>query len=250
MATLTFNRSDKMNAFSAEMEAELPAALDAAAGDTHIRVLVVTGAGRAFSAGGDVAEMQPDGAWQVSEPQRIERFRRVHAICLALYHFPKPTIAMVNGFAVGLGCNLCLACDLRIASESAKFGLAFVNVGLGDDFGGAWFLPRLVGTGKALELFPTGDSIDAAEAGRIGLVNRVVPAADLREETRALAVRLARGAASAQALIKETVRLRLQASLEDVLDFEAEHQGRQMDSADHAEGIAAFLDKREPRFPG
>ena len=249
VATLTFNRPAKMNAFEEEMERDLPEALAGVATNPAVRVLVVTGAGRAFSAGGDVVEMRPGGAWQVPESQRIERFRRFHAICLTLHRFPKPTIAMVNGFAVGLGCNLCLACDLRISSESAKFGLAFVNVGLGDDFGGAWFLPRLVGTGKALELLLTGDTIDAAEAERIGMVNAVVPAEQLAAQTLALAERLARGAASAQALIKETVRLGLQASLEDVLDFEAEHQARQMESADHAEGIAAFLEKRDANFP-
>ena len=248
IATLTLNRPEKLNAYSREFEDEMRAATAQAGTDPSIKALVVTGTGRAFSAGGDVSTMVPGGGWDLGRQGRYDRFSSLHEVATNLQTMPKPTIAMVNGFAIGAGCNLALACDMRIASERAKFGLAFVNVGLGDDMGGAWFLPRLVGLGKALELYLTGDIIDAAEALRIGMVNSVVEADELQTATYELAARLAAGPASAHGLIKETIYGGLNQALPELLDFEAERQAVEMTHADHAEGVAAFLEKRAANF--
>lgn len=248
VATLTLNRPDKLNAYNRQVEDEMRAATEALAGDDAVRAVVVTGAGRAFSAGGDVSDMTPGGGWDLSAGERYARFVGLHQVALNLQEMAKPTIAMVNGVAVGAGCNLALACDIRVASDKARFGLAFVNVGLGDDMGGAWFLPRLVGVGKALELYLSGGIIDAAEALRIGLVNQVVEHDTLSETTYALAERLARGATHAQGLIKETIYRGLGMSLSELLDFEAERQAAEMEHPDHREGVSAFLEKRDARF--
>ena len=250
IATMILSRPDKLNAYNRQVEDEMRQATAQLGADPNVRVVVVTGGGRAFSAGGDVGDMGPGGGWDLPREGRQERFNALHEVAVNLQGMPKPTIAMVNGVAVGAGCNLALACDLRIASETARFGLAFVNVGLGDDLGGAWFLPRLVGVGKALELFLTGSLIDAAEALRIGLVNRVVPADQLRATTYDLAGRLARGATGAQGLLKETVYRGLGMPLAELLAFEAERQPLQMEHPEHAEGVDAFLEKREARFQG
>ena len=248
VATMTLNRPDRLNAYNRRLEDEMREATAHVASDPEARVLVVTGAGRAFSAGGDVTDMRPGGGWDISRGERVLRFHGLHQVALNLQRMQKPTIAMVNGFAVGAGCNLALACDIRIASDRAKFGLAFINVGLGDDMGGAWFLPRIVGTAKALELFLSGDIIDAAEADRIGMVSRVVPHDDLSEETYTLAARLARGATDAQGLLKETIYEGLRMTLPELLTFEAERQAAEMDHADHVEGAAAFREKRDAHF--
>ncbi len=250
VATMTLNRPDKLNAYSHEMEGEMREATAALGSDPEVRAVVVTGEGRAFSAGGDVSTMVPGGGWDLGTQGRFERFKGLHQVALNLHQMPKPTIAMVNGFAVGAGANLAMSCDIRVASEKARFGLAFVNVGLGDDMGGAWFLPRLVGTGKALELYLGGSIIDAAEALRIGMVNQVVPHEELSEVTYELAGRLARGATHAQGLVKEMISRGLNMTLEELLDFEAERQSVEMEHPNHAEGVSAFLEKREARFPG
>lgn len=248
VATMTLNRPEKLNAYTPELEAEMRDATARVAADDAVKALVVTGAGRAFSAGGDVSGMRKGGHWDLSPAARTERFHGLHQVALNLHQMPKPTIAMINGFAVGAGCNLAMACDVRIASERAKFGLAFVNVGLADDMGGAWLLPRLVGLGKAMELLQTGDIFDAQEALRIGLVTRVVPADDLHSETYALATRFARGPAHAHGLMKEMIHKGLSMSFRDLLDFEADRQAYEMDHADHLEGAAAFIEKREPKY--
>ncbi len=248
VATLTLNRPEKLNAYSRDLEDEMRTATAQVGGDPASKVLVVTGSGRAFSAGGDVSTMVPGGGWDIGRQGRYDRFSGLHEVALNLQTMPKPTIAMVNGFAVGAGCNLALACDIRVASERAKFGLAFVNVGLGDDLGGAWFLPRLVGLGKALELYLSGDIIDAAEALRIGMVNNVVESDELQAVTFDLAARLAVGPSSAHGLIKEAIYGGLSQTLPQLLDFEAERQAVEMGHPDHAEGVAAFLEKREANF--
>ena len=249
VGTITLKRPEKLNALSRQLEDELREATAQVATDGAVRVLVLTGAGRAFSAGGDVSGMGPGGGWDLPTAERRARFQALHQVAMRLQTMPQPTIAMVNGVAAGAGCNLALACDVRIAAAGARFGLAFVRVGLGDDMGGAWLLPRLVGVGQALELFLSGDLIDAEEALRIGMVNRVVPAENLHDETYALATRLAQGPPRAQALIKETVYRGLGMGLQELLDFEAERQSEQMSHPEHEEGVSAFLEKRQPRFP-
>jgi 2-(1,2-epoxy-1,2-dihydrophenyl)acetyl-CoA isomerase len=250
IATMTLNRPDKLNAYNQQLEQEMCLATEQIGADTSVRALVVTGEGRAFSAGGDVSDMVPGGGWDLGRQGRYERFKGLHQVALNLQAMPKPTIAMINGFAVGAGCNLALACDIRVSSAKARFGLAFVNVGLGDDMGGAWFLPRLVGVGKALELYLSGAIIDAEEALRIGLVNQIVEPEDLRSTTYELAGRLAHGATHAQGLIKETIYKGMNMSLAELLDFEAERQVDEMYNPDHQEGVTAFLEKRDAKFEG
>ena len=149
---MTLNRPDRLNSYTPELEKEMRMATEEIAVDSSIRALVITGSGRAFSAGGDVTGMRQGGHWDLSLAEREERFHGLNQIVTNLHDMDKPTLAMVNGFAVGAGCNLAMACDQRVASSKARFGLAFINVALGDDMGGAWMLPRLVGLGKAIEL--------------------------------------------------------------------------------------------------
>lgn len=248
VTTVTLNRPEALNSLSLEVEETLQELLPRLEADDGTRVVVITGAGRAFSGGGDVKEMCPGGAWDISAGERQERLEALHSVAVALHALPKPVIAMVNGVAAGAGCNLALACDLRLASEKAKFGLVFRNVGLGDDMGGAWLLPRLVGMGKALELFFTGEIIDATEAHRIGMVNRIVPAESLVEETYGLARSLAAGPAKALGLIKEELYGGITWSFQELLDFEAQRQSALMSEHDHQEGVAAFVEKRPPVF--
>ena len=248
IATLLLNRPESLNAFSRELEEALRETTARLAADPSVRAVVLTGAGRAFCAGGDVKEMQRGGSWDLGREGREARFRTFHQIATNLQRMPQPTIAMINGVAVGAGCNLAMACDLRVAAEGARLGLAFRHVGLGDDLGGAWMLPRLVGMGKALELFLTGAIIDAGEALRIGLVNRVVAKEQLQEETHALARQMALGPAGALALIKESIYGGMNQSLHELLDLETSRQPVLMDEPDHAEGVAAFIEKREARY--
>ncbi len=248
VTTVTLNRPEALNSLSLEVEETLQELLPRLEADDATRVVVITGAGRAFSAGGDVKEMRPGGAWDISMAERQERLEALHSVAITLHALPKPVIAMVNGVAAGAGCNLALACDLRLASEKAKFGLVFRNVGLGDDMGGAWLLPRLVGMGRALEMFFTGRIIDAAEAHRIGMVNRVVPAESLAEETYGLARSLAAGPGKALGLIKEEIYGGITSSFQELLDFEAQRQSALMAEHDHQEGVTAFVEKRPPVF--
>ena len=248
VTTITLNRPEALNSMSLEVETTLRETVPALASNKDCRVVVITGAGRAFSAGGDVKGMVPGGSWDLPEEGRRARLEALHSVAVALQALPQPTIAMVNGVAAGAGCNLALSCDLRVASESAKFLLAFRNVGLGDDMGGAWLLPRLVGMSKALELFFTGAVIDAAEAQRIGMVNRVVAAESLAEETYALARSLAAGPGKALGLLKEEIYGGIGWSFQELLDFEAQRQSALMSEHDHQEGVAAFVEKRPAIF--
>src|SRR5216684_1130592 len=184
IATITLNRPEARNALDLVMRRELLAALDEVEADPQARVLVLTGAGGHFCAGGDVKTMRTRRQTAAEGRQRVESLNRM---VLRLVDFPRPTIAMVDGYAVGAGTNLALCCDLVVASDRAKFGELFNKIGLVPDGGGTWLLSRLVGLARAKELVFTGDVIDAAEAARIGLVNRVVPAGDLVATTRALA---------------------------------------------------------------
>lgn len=259
VATITLDRPDVLNAFDRALKDELLSALRRAARDAEVRVAIVTGAGRAFSAGQDLRERMPSdgsgdpaGATAASQPTPLdEELRaRYNPIVWAIWAMEKPVIAAVNGVAAGAGMSLALACDLRIASEAASFIEVFGRVGLVPDTGSTWILPRLVGPAKALELMWTTDPVDAQTALGLGLVNRVVPADDLMGATRALALRLASAAPLALALTKRAVQRALQSGLSEALDYEASLQGIAGRSADYAEGVRAFVEKRPARFTG
>jgi 2-(1,2-epoxy-1,2-dihydrophenyl)acetyl-CoA isomerase len=246
VATLTLDRPEALNALTVPVKVALRDALESIAQDRAIRAVILTGAGRAFCAGQDLAEReQPDAA-----PLEEEVRERYNPIIRALRSMGQPVIAAVNGVAAGAGASLALACDLRIAAESARFVLAFGRIGLVPDSGASWFLPRLVGAARAAELALLNDPVDAAEALRLGLVSRVVPAGELMPEARALAVRLAESAPLALALTKQALDRSMSIELDEALEGEARLQGIAGASADHAEGLAAFREKRPPRFEG
>src|SRR5262245_66423603 len=247
IATLTLNRPEARNALDMAMRRELAAALLRLAEDPEVRVLVVRGAGEHFSAGGDVKLMRDNQMTAAEGQSRVEAINRAVAL---LARFRAPTIAMVDGAAAGAGCNLALACDLVVASDRARFGELFARIGLIPDAGGTYFLPRRVGPARAKELVFTADIIDAREAERIGLINRVVPVADLERDTLALARRVADGPpqvlAAAKALLDRAPGL----DLESALHWEALTQGAMIAAADHREGLRSFFEKRPPRFTG
>lgn len=247
IVTVTLNRPEARNALNVEMREELEAALRGLQGSPTVRVLVLRGAGEHFCAGGDVKTMQARRGGAAEGQARVEAMNRA---ILALAHFPAPTIAMVDGFAVGAGCNLALACDLVVASDRARFGEVFARIGLVPDGGGTYFLPRRVGLAKAKELVFTGDVVDALDAERIGLVNRVVPAAELSARTLALARQIADGPPRAHATAKTLLNRALGLDLDTSLVCEALAQGMMIESEDHREGLAAFFEKRRPRFTG
>jgi len=249
IATITLNRPERMNAFTWEMIDAWAAALDACGTNDAVSVVIVTGAGKAFCSGGDIAEMQRRHEHTPWDRKR-ELQAHVHKIPLALQALDKPVITAINGAATGAGMDLALMSDLRIAAESARLGETYVRVGLVPGAGGAWFLPRLVGTAKALELFWTGDIIDAREAERIGLVNKVVPDAELMTATRALAEKIARGPQLSVRFIKRAVYAGLQSDLRGALDMISSHYAVASSSADHREAVAAYLEKRKPNFTG
>jgi 2-(1,2-epoxy-1,2-dihydrophenyl)acetyl-CoA isomerase len=244
VATLTLDRPAALNSLTVPVKVALREALEGLAADQTVRAVILTGAGRAFCAGQDLAEREePDAV-----PLDVELRERYNPIIRALRSMGQPVIAAVNGVAAGAGASLAFACDIRIAAEEARFVLAFGRIGLVPDSGATWFLPRLVGPAKAAELALVGDTVDAAEALRIGLVSQVVPADRLPAEARALADRVAEGAPLALALTKEALQRSGTITLDDALDGEAKLQGIAGASADHAEGLAAFREKRAPRF--
>jgi 2-(1,2-epoxy-1,2-dihydrophenyl)acetyl-CoA isomerase len=246
VATLTLDRPAALNALTVPVKVALREALESLAADRAVRAVILTGAGRAFCAGQDLAERdEPDAA-----PLDVEVRERYNPIIRALQSMGQPVIAAVNGVAAGAGASLAFACDLRIASEEARFVLAFGRIGLVPDSGATWFLPRLVGPAKAAELALVGDSVDAAEALRLGLVSKVVPGPELMSEAQALAERLAEGPPLALALTKGALKRSLTINLDEALEGEAKLQGIAGATADHAEGLAAFREKRPPRFTG
>jgi 2-(1,2-epoxy-1,2-dihydrophenyl)acetyl-CoA isomerase len=248
--TITLHRPEKLNAFADDMRDRLADALDEARARPGVRVAVVTGAGRGFCAGGDIGHMRglrtaEDGAEGLGA--LLEAGRRVITRLAAL---PVPTIAAVNGVTAGAGVSLALACDLRIASDQATFGETFVKIGLQPDWGGTYHLPRLVGVSKALELSWLGEVIDAREALRIGLLNRVVPHESLGEAVNDLARRLAAAPQNAVRAIKRTMRAGAAASLDECLAIESDTQMMLWQSPDVTEGLRAFADRRAAVFDG
>lgn len=239
LATITLNRPEKLNAFTGTMREELLAALRAADGNTTARVVVITGAGRAFCAGGDVEYMS-----ELQKNDDVATFRKLldagRDVVLQIASMAKPVLASINGVAAGAGCNLALACDYRIASDQAKLGQTFVRIGLHPDWGGTWLLPRLVGRSRALELCLTGRMISAAEAAAIGMIDRLVPADELAQETATLARAIADAPPLAAAAIKRALDASERNDLRAQLELEAAHQLRCFESDDAKERIAAF----------
>ena len=249
IVTITLNRPDKLNAFIGHMRRDLAEALEHAGSDRSVRVVIVTGAGRAFCAGGDVAFMA-----ELMVRRDAEEFSRIlgagRRVITAIRQMTKPVIASINGPASGAGCNLAFACDLRIASNNATFSQSFAKVGLHPDWGGTYFLPRLVTPNKACEMFFLGESIDAAEALRLGIVNQVVGPEELENVTLQLAERLRAAPPIALAAAKHAVYRSEASDLEEMLRYETEAQLRCFESADGHEGVRAFLEKRAPKFTG
>src|SRR5215217_5949028 len=249
IATITLNRPDKLNAFIGHMRRDLAEALEHAGSDRSVRVVVITGAGRAFCAGGDIGFMA-----ELMQRRDAEEFGRIlgagRRVITAIRQMSKPVIASINGPASGAGCNLAFACDLRIASSTATFSQSFAKVGLHPDWGGTYFLPRLVTPNKACEMFFLGETIDAAEAARLGIVNQVVAPEELESATLQLAERLRAAPPIALAAAKHAVYLSQAAELDEMLRYETEAQLRCFDSDDGHEGVRAFIEKREPKFTG
>ncbi|HJR64565.1 MAG TPA: enoyl-CoA hydratase [Gemmatimonadaceae bacterium] len=247
IGTLTLNRPDKLNAFAGTMRTEIAEALEELERDEAVRVIVITGAGRGFCAGADVGYMAElvERHDVESMAALVEAGRRVVGI---IRRSAKPVIGSINGVAAGGGANLALACDMRIASEQAKLGQTFNRIGLHPDWGATYFVPRLVGPAKALELFWLAELIDAGECLRLGLFNRVVPHGALERETREVATALAAKPALSLSLAKRAVYQSMDRSLSEMLDYELDAQLRCFESSDAAEGIRAFMEKRTPTF--
>ena len=245
VAIITINRPQKMNALNIQTRAEGAAALDELRDDDSVRVVVITGAGeKAFVAGADIGEFE--GRTAVSQRDVMT----ARSLFTAVDTFPKPVIAMVNGFCLGGGCELALSCDIRVASETARFGQPEINLGIIPGGGGTQRLTRLVGEGKAMELILTGDMIDAQHAYSLGLVNLVVPAADLEAKTLEMANRIAEKSPVALRMAKEAVKTAARANLDEGLRREIDLFALTFSSADKDEGVRAFLEKRKPDFKG
>lgn len=244
--TITLNRPDVYNALNESMKKELNDAFKEAEKNADVRCVVLRGAGeKAFCSGQDLKEHQGK---KRSLKESLQR--SYNPLIRKMRGIEKPVIGMINGVAAGAGLSLALACDLRIMADSAKLIEVFVRIALVPDSGSHWFLPRLVGMARAFEYAALGNDVGATEAERVGLVNRVVPAADLETETMALATRLAQGPTRTIGLIKRTLNKAQTASLDDLLDYEATIQEIASNTEDHREGVAAFLEKRKAEFKG
>jgi enoyl-CoA hydratase/carnithine racemase len=248
IATITLNRPDRLNAFNNEMIDLWVDALHDAGQNDAVQVVVVTGAGRAFCSGGDVGGMAYRGEATALDQKRW--LESIHRVPLALEALDKPVIAAMNGAAVGAGLDMALMCDLRFAAAGARFSEGYVKVGLIPGDGGTFFLPRLVGVAKALELLWTGDFVNAEEAERIGLVNRVLPPDQLLPGTYEYAARLAAGPTIAIRMIKRAVYQGLRMDLRGHLDLISSHMSIIRQTEDHKEGARAFVEKRPPEFKG
>lgn len=246
IAIITLNRPDALNAVNMKMRRELIDALKEIDEDRDARAVILTGAGRAFCSGGDVKEQKPDS----TPVEIIERLNLINKVAMALVTLRKPVICAVNGAAMGAGCNIALSCDIVIASENATFGEVFARVGLIPDTGGTYFLPRLVGMQKAKELIFNSEVIDAKEAERIGLINKVVPAGELMKFVKDYAKKLAEGPTAIFGIAKLALKKGVESDLASALDFEAYTQSLCFEMEDHKEGVSAFREKRKPQFRG
>lgn len=254
VAILTFNRPETLNAIATHQDCmDLVAAIEALAEDRSISAAVVTGSGRAFSAGGNLRSMKErNGVGPLEQPDstRYNYRRGVQKITRAFMDCEVPLVAAVNGHAVGLGCDLACLCDIRIAAESAKFAASFIKVGIVPGDGGAWSLQRVVGFPRAAEMFLTGDQYSAQEALDFGLVGRVVPDDELMSEAMALAEKIASNPPRALRLTKRLLREAQMQGMSEILELSAAYQALAHETADHAEAIDAFLEKRKPVFKG
>lgn len=248
IATITLNCPERMNAFSAVLLGELADAAQRAQDDPEVRTIILTGAGRAFCSGGNVKTMAQAAGQRVSVNR--QRLSSVHLAQLTMRRLAKPLICAVNGPAYGGGLDLACAADFRIASDQARFAEVYVRIGLAPGGGGTWFLPRIVGLTKALELILSGETFNAQEALRIGLVSQVVPHAELMDATRAFARRFANAAPLGVQAAKRGVYRGLETPLDAALEFMSMHLERLRHTEDHREGLAALAEKRQPRFAG
>ena len=247
VAVLTINRPDKYNALNDDVVAEISSAMDELGADDGVRAIVITGAGdKAFISGADVGMLQD----LETSRDAVANSRRGQAMTLKVENLPKPVIAAINGYALGGGLELAMACDIRLASDTARLGQPEVGLGISPGYGGTQRLPRLVGRGMAKLLIFTGDMIDAQEALRIGLVQRVVPQGELLAEAKALAGKLATQPPLTLAACKEAINLGLEVDLERGLSIESLEFGILRSTEDYREGTSAFLEKRKPVFKG
>ncbi len=250
IATMTLNRPDKMNAFSPGMQDSMYRVVENASQDKAVRVLIITGAGRAFCSGADVRSLAASSDRPGNQERPVETVSGRVNLHVLMQRCEKPIIAAINGVAVGAGLDLAMACDIRIASDTARFAELYIRRGMLPAAGGTYFLPRLVGIDRACQLIWTGDMIDAREAERIGLVTTVVPHEDLEMATRELAEKLAKAAPLAIQRAKRAIYAGLDMDLESTMKYVQPLIGEIQQSADHKEGTRAFLEKREPVFRG
>jgi len=250
IATITLNRPDVLNAVNETMGRELLEALKSAEQSESVRCIIITGSGRAFSAGEDILELR--GQYERGEKPRLgERLlHKYNPIIRRIRQTPKPIIGAINGVAAGAGAGIAYACDIRVASENAKFIQAFIRVGLAPDSGTSFFLPRLVGLAKALELSMTGEELTGEDAERLGLVAKVVPADQLMPAAHEIAVKLAQGPTKAIGLTKRALNKSVVSDMEGVLEYESYLQDIAGATSDHFEAVKAFFEKRKPTFLG
>jgi len=249
VASVTLNRPEARNALTLEMKQALAKLVPVLGADPRVGCILLSGAGGAFCAGGDTKLMARQGK-PASPEDRKRQLRWEHGIIAALFELEKPTLAALAGPAAGAGFSLALACDLRIAGQGAFVTAAYAKLGLSGDYGGSWFLTQLVGPAKAREIYFTGDRLDARECERLGIVNRVVPDAELESEATALARRIAAGPPIALRYMKENLNRALGESLRACLDAEAERMVQSATTNDYLEAVAAFQAKRAPTFRG
>jgi 2-(1,2-epoxy-1,2-dihydrophenyl)acetyl-CoA isomerase len=250
IAVLTMNRPERLNALSQDMIDRAIDTLERVATDPAVGCIVLTGAGRGFCAGGDVKAMGGAALHEMSLEQQVDRQRHIHRMSALLHDSAKVSIAAVNGPCAGAGFGLALACDLRLAADSATFTTAFAKVGFAGDFGITWPLARTLGEARAKELLFLSDVLSATQAARLGLLNRVLPAAELMPAALQLAARIAGGPQVAYRYMKENVHAAATESYPQLLDREGFTQRRTGGTADHREGVAAFVEKRAPKFTG
>ena len=248
-AIVTLNRPDARNALTMEMKRALARLIPALATDDGVGCILLTGAGKAFCSGGDTKSMAREGR-PASADERLKQLRWEHELPAAIHRMGKPAIAALPGAVAGAGLGLALSCDLRIAAESAFVTTAYARLGLSGDYGSSWFLTHLVGTAKARELLFSADRVSAAECERLGIVNRVVPDADLEKEALALAKRLAAGPPIAYRYMKDNLNRALAADLADCLEIEARRMIASAQTEDYLEAVQAFAEKRTPEFKG
>lgn len=249
VVTLTMNRPEVLNSFNDLMLEELTEAIETAASDDSVRCVVLTGAGRAFGAGQDLSGF-PSVPANGEAPKVSEHLKKYHRLVKSMRAMPKPVIGAIRGVAAGISCNIALACDLRIAADNARFIEAFARIGLVPDGGGAYFLPRLVGLGKAMEMCLLADEVSGPEAERLGLVNKCVPVEEFPGTVATYAKRLANGPTHGYGLIKQLLYTSMETDLQASFDLEGQLQDEAFTTDDHKEGVSAFLQKRPAKYIG